>query len=67
MNPTCGSLQRDLIERVYIPKGLPNPNSHTWRPRGLSKSVRSRVIIGATEFRLLVTLLLTYLLSPLDL
>ena len=24
----CGSLKRDLIERVYIPKGPPNPNSY---------------------------------------
>ena len=28
LNPTSGSLERDLIERVYIPKGPPNPNSH---------------------------------------
>ena len=27
LNPTFGSLKRELIERVYIPKGLPNPNS----------------------------------------
>ena len=27
LNPTSGSLERDLIERVYIPKGPPNPNS----------------------------------------
>ena len=27
LNPTSGSLKRDLIERVYIPKGPPNPNS----------------------------------------
>ena len=39
----------------------------TWRPRGLSKSVISRVIIGATPFRVLITLLITYLLSPLGL
>ena len=28
LNPTAGSLKRDLIERVYIRKGRPNPNSH---------------------------------------
>ena len=39
LNPTSGSLKRDLIERVYIPKGPPNPNSQTesllWRICGL--------------------------------
>ena len=35
----------------------------TWRPRGLSKSVISRVIIRVTPFRVLITLLITYLLS----
>ena len=35
--------------------------------RGLSKSFISRVIIGVTPFRVLITLLLTYLLSPLPL
>ena len=39
----------------------------TWRPRGLSKSVISRVIIGVTPFRVLITLLITHLLSPLGL
>ena len=29
MNPTSGSLKRELIERVYIPKGPPNPKFHT--------------------------------------
>ena len=38
-----------------------------WRARGLSKSVISRVIIGVTPFRVLITLLITYLLSPLGL
>ena len=38
-----------------------------WRPRGLSKSVISRVIIRVTPFRVLITLLLTHLLSPLGL
>ena len=28
LNPTCDSIKGDLIERVYIPKGPPNPNSH---------------------------------------
>ena len=36
-------------------------------PRGLSKSFISRVIIGVTPFRVLITLLITYLLSPLPL
>ena len=26
LNRTCGSLEGDLIERVYIPKGPPNPD-----------------------------------------
>ena len=40
--------------------------SPTWRARGLSKSFisLSRVIIGVTPFRVLITLLITYLLSP---
>ena len=39
----------------------------TWRGRGLRKSFISRVIIGVTPFRVLITLLITYLLSPLPL
>ena len=39
----------------------------TWRGRGLSKSCISRVIIGVTPFRVLITLLITYVLSPLPL
>ena len=39
----------------------------TWRGRGLSKSFISRVIIGVTPFRVLITLLVTYLLRPLPL
>ena len=39
----------------------------TWRGRGLSKSILSRVIIGVTPFRVLITLLVTYLRSPLPL
>ena len=35
--------------------------------QGLSKSVISRVIIGVTPFRVLITLLITHLLSPLGL
>ena len=36
LNPTFGSLKRDLIERVYIPKGPPNPSSHEgFRTSGL--------------------------------
>ena len=37
----------------------------TWRGRGLSKFVISRVIIRANPFRALMTLLITYLVSPL--
>ena len=39
----------------------------TRRCRGLSKSVISRVILGVTPFRVLITLLITCLLSPLGL
>ena len=39
----------------------------TWGGRGLSKSLISRVIIGVTPSRVLITLLITYLLSPLPL
>ena len=39
----------------------------TWRPRRLSKSVISRVRIRVTPSRVLITLLITYLLSPLSL
>ena len=40
----------------------------TWRPRGLSKSVISRVIIrGVTPFRVLITLLMTHFLASLGL
>ena len=38
-----------------------------WRGKGLSKSFISRVLIGVTPFRVLITLLITYLLSPLPL
>ena len=41
--------------------------AHTWRPRGLSKSVMSRAIIRVTPFGVLTTLLKTDLLSPLGL
>ena len=47
--------------------GMPMHQSHfmvTWRPRGLSKSVISKVIIKVTPFRFLITLLITHLLSP---
>ena len=45
-------------------KEFPKREDPTWRGRGLSKSFISRVIIGATPFRVLITLLITYLLSP---
>ena len=40
---------------------------YTWRPKGLSKSVTSRVAVRVTPFRVLVTLLITHLLGPLGL
>ena len=43
------------------------PCNSTWGPRGLSKSVISRVIMRVTPFRVLITLLTTHLLSPLTL
>ena len=43
------------------------PQEHAWRPRGLSKWVISRVIIRVTPFRVLITLLITHILSPLGL
>ena len=39
----------------------------TWKGKGLSKWVISRVIIGVTPFRVLITLLIICLLSPLPL
>ena len=33
----------------------------TWRPRALSKSAKSSVIIGVTPFRVLITLLISHL------
>ena len=36
----------------------------TGKPRGLSKSVISRVIIRVTPLRVFITLLITHLLSP---
>ena len=47
--------------------GLKAEGLSTWRGRGLSKSFIIRVIIGVTPFRVLTTLLITYLLSPLPL
>ena len=41
--------------------------AYTWRPRGLSKSVLSRVIIRVAPFKVLITLFITHLLSPLGL
>ena len=40
---------------------------YAWRPRALSKSFIGRFIIGVSPFRVLITLLITYLLSPLGL
>ena len=36
----------------------------SWRGRGLSKSFISRVMMGVAPFRVVITLLITYLLSP---
>ena len=49
-----------------VPKRSLDP---TWRCRGPSKSFisRVRVIIGVTPFRVLITLLISYLPSPLPL
>ena len=44
-----------------------NLTDATWRPGGLTKSVISRVITRVSPFRVLVTLLITHLLSPLGL
>ena len=38
---------------------------HAWRGRGLSLSLISRVTIGVTPSRVLITLLISNLLSPL--
>ena len=58
-------------EESYLPRRgtevAANENESTWRGRGLSKSFISRVIIGVTPFRVPITLLITYLLSPLPL
>ena len=53
LNPTYGSLKRDLIERVYIPKGPPNPNSQQGRLSDLSRGVQGFGFQGfAGEFLL---------------
>ena len=49
------------------PTGIRKVSGFTWRGRGLSKSLISRVITGVTPFRVLITLLITYILSPLPL
>ena len=54
------------LRRPLKPAKLQPPPT-TWRPRGLSKSVISRVILGLTPFRVLIALLITYLLSSLGL
>ena len=57
------------VTRGFREQGMEPPARRhlTWRPRGLSKSVISRVIIGVTPFRVLITLLMSHLLSPLGL
>ena len=44
-----------------------SPTPKSYLEGGLSKSFISRVIIGVTPFRVLMTLLISYLLSPLPL
>ena len=70
-----GAGKGSLLEIVPTPTSNPRlfqmghcyPKTlHTWGG-GLSKSFISRVIIGATPFRALITLLRTYLLSPMPL
>ena len=50
------------LKRCNIPR-----SKRAASPRGLSKSVISRVILRVTPFRVLITLLITHLLSPLGL
>ena len=52
---------------LFLDPRSPSRIVYTWRGRGLSKSFISRAIIGVTPFRVLITLLITYLLSPLPL
>ena len=61
-----GTHQALVREREHVAQNTTKPK-HTWRPRGLSKSVISRVISRVTPFRVLTTLLITHLLSPLGL
>ena len=54
--------------KLLVPKPQTlNPISPTWRARGLSKSFIGRAIIGVSPVRVLITLLISYLLSPLPL
>ena len=55
------------VEGRYETRQSVLSDTHTWRPRGLSKWVISRVIIRVTPFKVLITLLITHLLSPLGL
>ena len=68
---TCWSFSFRDFDKAVAQETLGYPTSTselaTWRARGLSKSLISRVIIGVTLFRVLITLLITYLLSPLPL
>ena len=38
MNPACGSLKSDLLERVYIPKGPPILTLTKWKPDAILTS-----------------------------
>ena len=46
LTPTYGSLKRHLIERVHIPKGPPNPNSHRFGFRLSFRQSSRRTICG---------------------
>ena len=45
-----GSLERDLTERVYIPKGPPSPNSYFFRWSSRNKGTREVRGVSAELF-----------------
>ena len=59
--------RQTTAETQEFGRGLGAGCGVTWRPRELSKSVISRVIIRVTPFRVLITLLITHSLSPMGL
>ena len=65
---TVSTIDKHRLSAVNSkPISIPKPQTRylTFKGRGLSKLVISRVIIRVTPLRALITLLLTYLLSPL--